>query len=80
MPIFSDICSTTWTGENGLLGSEGDHRPRLFSGRHMRSPVARRALGECNAITSRGFGHSGLTFICTLETAFGGFHNAVTID
>ena len=43
---------------------------RLFSGPHMRSPVSRRALGECNAITSRGFGHSGLTFVSSLETTF----------
>jgi hypothetical protein len=31
------------------------------------SPVSRRASGECNAITSRGFGHSGLTFVSALE-------------
>ena len=36
----------------------------------MRSPVSRRALGECNAITSRRFGHSELTFVDTLETRF----------
>src|ERR1700692_3568175 len=40
---------------------------RLFSGAHRRSPVSRRALGECNAITSRGFGHSELTFVSALE-------------
>ena len=28
----------------------------------MRSPVSGRALGECNAIRNRGFGHSGLTY------------------
>jgi len=28
----------------------------------MRSPVSSRALGECNAITSLGFGHRELTF------------------
>jgi hypothetical protein len=44
---------------------------RLFSGGHMRSPVSRGALGECNAITSRGFDPSELTFVSTLETEFG---------
>jgi hypothetical protein len=33
----------------------------------MRSPVSRRALGECNAITSPRFGRSELTFASTLE-------------
>jgi len=33
----------------------------------MCSPVSRRAIGECNAITSLGFGHNGLTFAGTLE-------------
>ena len=33
----------------------------LFSGRHMRSPVSMRALGECNAIRSWRFGHSEST-------------------
>jgi hypothetical protein len=28
----------------------------------MRSPVSRGALGECNTITSWGFGRGGLTF------------------
>ena len=28
------------------------------------------ALGECNAITSHGFGHSELTFVDILEIAF----------
>ncbi len=51
---------------------------RLFSGAHMRSPVSRRALGECNAITSRGFGRSRLTFVRTLETGFGASHNPVS--
>jgi len=40
----------------------------------MRSPVSRRALGECNAITSQRFGPGELTFVSTLETAFGAFH------
>jgi hypothetical protein len=39
---------------------------RLFSGRHMRSPVSSKALGECNAITSQGFG-PGLTTIQQLR-------------
>jgi hypothetical protein len=30
-----------------------------------------KALGECNAITSQGFGHGELTFAHTLETEFG---------
>jgi hypothetical protein len=37
----------------------------LFSGGHMNSPVSRRAQGECNAIRSRGFGRSELTFVGT---------------
>jgi hypothetical protein len=43
----------------------------------MRSPVSRRALGECNAISSRGFGHSELTFVSILETDFGASHKPV---
>ena len=27
MPIFRDICSANWTGENALLATEGGHRP-----------------------------------------------------
>jgi hypothetical protein len=34
----------------------------------MRSPVSRRALGECNAIRGRSFGESELTFVLSLET------------
>jgi hypothetical protein len=33
----------------------------------MRSPVSIRALGECNAILSPGFGHSRLTFVGSFE-------------
>jgi hypothetical protein len=44
----------------------------------MRSPVSRRALGECNAITSRGFGPSELTFVSALETEFGASHKPVS--
>jgi hypothetical protein len=40
----------------------------------MRSPVSRRALGECNAIRSRGFSHSELTFVRILESNSGAFH------
>ena len=40
---------------------------RLFSGGHIRSPVSIRALGECNAILSPGFGHSRLTFVGSSE-------------
>jgi hypothetical protein len=32
---------------------------RLFSGGHMRSPVSSRAIGECNAITSRDSATAG---------------------
>ena len=39
-----------------------------FSGGHMDSPVSRSTAGECNAIKSRGFGRSELTFASTLET------------
>jgi hypothetical protein len=41
---------------------------RLFSGRHIRSPVSRRASGECNAIRSWGCGPSELTSGSALET------------
>jgi hypothetical protein len=40
----------------------------LFSGGRKRSPVSRRALGECNAITSLRLGHDELTFASTLES------------
>jgi hypothetical protein len=43
---------------------------RLFSGAHTRSPVSLRALGECNAIRSRGASYSELTFASTLKTEF----------
>ena len=36
----------------------------------MRSPVLTRALGECNAIEDRIFGHVELTLACTFETDF----------
>jgi hypothetical protein len=37
---------------------------------HADGVLARdRAVGECNAITNRRFGHGGLTFVSTLETA-----------
>ena len=42
----------------------------LFSGGQIRSPVSRRALGECNAITCRKMGNSQLTFDRTLEPHF----------
>ncbi len=44
----------------------------------MRSPVSRRALGECNAIKSQGFGHGKLTFVSSLETEFGASHKPVS--
>ncbi len=34
----------------------------------MCSPVSRRTSGECNAIRSRGFGHSELTFEGIVES------------
>jgi hypothetical protein len=40
----------------------------------MRSPVSRRALGECNAITNQGFGPRELTFVSALETEFDASH------
>ena len=42
----------------------------------MSSPVSRRALGECNAIKNRGFGHCKLTFVSSLEASFGARHKA----
>jgi len=53
-------------------------RAWLFSGRHMRSPVSIRPSGEWNAITCRGFRHSKLTFVSTLETEFSSSHNPVS--
>ena len=44
----------------------------------MRSPVPSVALGECNAIRSRGFGHSELTCVGILETDFGASHKPVS--
>jgi hypothetical protein len=37
----------------------------------MRSPVSRRALGECNAIRNRGVNHSELTFVGILKSDSG---------
>jgi hypothetical protein len=34
----------------------------------MRSPVSRRALGECKAISTGRSGHDELTFVSALET------------
>ena len=45
----------------------------LFSGRHIRSPVSSRALGECNAIRSQRFSQSRLTFVSTIDP-FGASH------
>ena len=67
MPAFRD-----YSPETGLQRTDcALRRPPLsglFSGGHMRSPVSRRALGECNAITSGRFSHGELTFASTLET------------
>ena len=40
----------------------------------MCSPVFSKALGECNAIRSWGFGPSELTFVSALETEFSASH------
>jgi hypothetical protein len=37
----------------------------------MDSPVSLRALGECNAIKSRGFRHRELTSVSIFEIGFG---------
>jgi hypothetical protein len=39
----------------------------------MRSPVSQGALGECNAIRSRGFSRSELTFVGIMESDSGAF-------
>src|ERR1039458_8398578 len=44
----------------------------------MRSAVSRRTLGECDAITSRGFGRSELTFVSALGIEFGASHKLVS--
>jgi hypothetical protein len=44
---------------------------RAFLWRAHAQSGFRGALGECNAITRRGFGHGELTFAGTLETEFG---------
>jgi hypothetical protein len=46
----------------------------------MRSPVFSLALGECKAVTSREFGQAGLTFVSSLETAFGASHKGAYQD
>ena len=61
MPVFRDYSHTNWTAENGLLGSEGVTVPAFLRRVHAQSGFDR-ALGECNAITSLGFGHRELTF------------------
>src|ERR1700722_449481 len=66
MPVFRDSSSANRNAENRLLRSKGE-LSRLFSGRHLRSPVSRGGLGERNAITCSGFGHGGLTFLSVQE-------------
>jgi hypothetical protein len=44
----------------------------------MRSPVSCRALGECNAIRSWGFGQGELTCVGILETDFGASRKPVS--
>jgi len=46
----------------------------------MRSPVSGKALGECNAITRRGFDPAELTFASALETEFIAHFGAPTIE
>jgi hypothetical protein len=50
--------------ENGVTAG-------LFSGGYMRSPVSRRAKGECQAIRSMGLSHSELTFVRAVTPARG---------
>jgi len=61
MPVFRDIPRRTGLQRTECSASNAV-LSRLFSGRHMSSPVSRRALGECNAIRSWGFGRRELTF------------------
>jgi hypothetical protein len=44
----------------------------------MRSPVSRRAQGECNAITRRRFDLSELTFVSALDVEFSASHKPVS--
>lgn len=60
------------------MGFERMHRltvgallTRLFSSESRCSPVSSSKSGECYAIILRGLGHRGLTFVSSLETAFG---------
>jgi hypothetical protein len=71
------LFQTIRTAENGLLGTEMRSLSWLFSGRHIRSPVSSRDLGQYNAIRSRGFGRSELTCVAILETDFGASHKPV---
>ena len=44
----------------------------------MRSPVSWRGQGECNAIRSREFGHSELTFVAILQSDSGASQKPVS--
>jgi hypothetical protein len=67
MPVFRDSSSANRTAENGLLDSEGGIFLDFLWRAHAQSDFEE-GIGECNAITSRQFGHEELTFASTLET------------
>jgi hypothetical protein len=77
MPVFRDFPEQTGPQRTDRSASNAI-LPWLFSGRHMRSPVSKRALSECNAIRSWGFGPGELTFVGFVESDFGASQKPVS--
>jgi hypothetical protein len=65
IPVFRDCCRETGLQRTDRPGSRAIF-VRVFSGRHTGGQVSRREIGECNAITSLGSGHIGLTLVDVL--------------
>jgi hypothetical protein len=78
MPVFRDIRSTTWTGENGLLGIEWRQR----AGFSLDGKCAVRFQGShkanANAIKIPGFVHRELTSGSALENEVDVSHKPVS--
>jgi hypothetical protein len=60
-------CFTKRTSESGLLGVDEVTVTAFVHSTHIRSPVHGGQKAKCNAIRSRGFSHSELTFIAILK-------------
>ena len=63
--IYADSVSTFCFGGTTDCSAAKGPVTWLFSEEPIYSPVSSRVLGECNAITSPGFGRNGLTFVST---------------